>query len=126
MVTGALSIIWGLTAAFRPEFFSGTVLFANLNFWGITWLILGPVEIVAGVSVVLKAQWARIFTIIIASIGLVWNFMGMDTHPLWSATVMLLHVLVIYGLVVHGKPYVPSAIELAREAEALGHDEEPE
>ena len=116
VVSGSLSIIEGITALAKPEYFPGSVLFGNYTLWGIIWSILGPVEIVAGIAILLKVRWARTFCIVIASFGLIWNFMGIGTHPIWSIVVMAIHVLMIYGLVVYGKPDEPSAVELMKEA----------
>ena len=119
VVSGSLSIIEGITAFAKPEYFTGPVLFGNYTLWGIVWSVLGPVEIVAGTAILFKAVWARTFSIVIASFGLIWNFMGIGTHHIWSIVVMAIHILMIYGLVVYGKPDEPSVVELMKEVETI-------
>lgn len=102
MVGGTFRIIAGITVLVKDELLLGQVLFANLAFWGWTWLVLGIVEVVAGFSVLARAQWARWFGIVIACLGMVWSFTGIFMYPLWSIVLLVLQGMVIYGLAEYG------------------------
>jgi len=104
MIVGVLNVIWGITALAKEAYFEPKILFANLTLWGIIWLIIGIVEIAAGAAVLQKAQWARWFGVVMASLGLLWAFMGIGIFPVWSIVIIVIEILVIYGLVEYAIP----------------------
>ena len=101
-LVGFFNIIDGVAAISDAKVVSHHVLFANLHAWGWFFLIVGIVQIVAGWAVMHGAGWGAIVGIVTAFVNAVAHFSAADTHPVWSLTVIVIDVLVIYGLVKYG------------------------
>lgn len=102
IIAGIANFLWGIGAVVRDELFESRVLFANLTFWGIVFMVLGAILACAGVAVLNKAQWARWFGIVWVSLSIVFYFAVFWAIPMWSFTAIVLDVLVLYGLGVYG------------------------
>ena len=61
VIAGVGNFIWGITAVVRSELLVNKVLFANLTFWGIVFMIVGAFLVAAGFAVLNGVQWARFF-----------------------------------------------------------------
>lgn len=102
VLAGIYNVIWGITALAKKEFLEAQFLFANFTAWGIFWLIIGVIAVIAGFAVLNKSQWARWFGIIMASISAIGMFTVIWAYPIWSILIIALDVLVIYGLTEYG------------------------
>ncbi len=102
VVAGVFNVIWGIGAVSKASLFAKDLLFANLTFWGVVWLIIGVIEICAGFAVLAKVQWARIFGIVMAAISMIGAFFYIWAFPGWSILIIALDVLVVYGLAEYG------------------------
>jgi hypothetical protein len=102
VVGGIANFIWGITAVARDKLLVNRLLFANLTFWGIVFMILGVILVAAGIAVLNEAQWARLFGIVFCSLSIVFYLLVIWTHPVWSVLVIAIDVLVIYGLAEYG------------------------
>jgi hypothetical protein len=103
VVAGIGNFIWGITAIARDELLINKLLFANLTFWGVIFIIVGVFLVAAGVAVLSEAQWARWFGIIFCALSIIFYFMVIWAHPVWSVLVIALDVLIIYGLANYGE-----------------------
>src|SRR5660398_148214 len=81
----------------KRSLFMRSWFFANLTFWGIVFMIVGVLLVIAGVGVLNKAPWARVFGIIFAALSMIFYFMVIWAYPAWSILVIAIDVLVIYG-----------------------------
>jgi hypothetical protein len=102
VVAGVGNFIWGITAVARHQLLVNKLLFANLTFWGVVFMILGALLAAAGFAVLSKQQWARIYGIIFAALSILFYFMVIWAYPAWSILVIAIDVLVIYGLAEYG------------------------
>lgn len=105
IVMGFLQTISGLTALLNNKWLLTTpnhLLFLNFTAWGWAHLLLGIVVLVAGFYVMHGSTWARILGVILAAISFIANLAYVNTYPIWSITIMIIDVLVIYALIVHG------------------------
>ena len=107
-ISGIFNIIWGITALVKEEYLESRLLFANFNAWGVFWIIIGVIALFAAFAVLTKAQWARWFGIILASISAIGMFAVLQVYPVWSMMVIALDVLVIYGLAEYAGPTSPA------------------
>jgi len=103
VVAGIGNFIWGITAVARNSLLINRLLFANLTFWGIVFMIIGVLLVCAGVAVLNKAPWARIFGIVFCSLSIIFYFMVIWAYPAWSILVIAIDVLIIYGLAEYGE-----------------------
>ena len=102
VVAGIGNFIWGITAVAKNELLVNKLLFANLTFWGVVFIILGVLLVAAGIAVLNKAQWAQLFGIIFCALSIIFYFMVIWAHPVWSVLVIAIDVLIIYALAEYG------------------------
>ena len=103
IVAGIGNFIWGITAVARDKLLVHQLLFGNLTFWGIIFMIVGVLLVVAGIAVLNKAPWARVFGIVFCSLSIIFYFMVIWAYPAWSILVIAIDVLIIYGLAEYGQ-----------------------
>jgi hypothetical protein len=104
IVLGTLNIIWGIAAIDRSGFFVGDtkLIFDNLRTWGWIILILGGLQVVAGLGIFARNQLARWFGIAVAALNLIGALTSINAYPLWALVIIGIDVLVIYGLAAYG------------------------
>ena len=86
-------VVWGNTGA----------MYLDITQWGWIHLIWGVIMVLAGLGVLSGNIFARLLGVILAAIAAVVNFMFIPVYPLWSITVVVIAIVVIYTLVAHGK-----------------------
>ena len=108
LIVGTLNFFQGLALIAKDEIVvtgadASTVVIGDVSTWGWVILIVGVIEIAAGFGVLARQPWARVFAIVVASLAVIAQFpVFFGPHPLWSFTVMLLAIFVIYGLATYG------------------------
>ena len=107
MIGGFLNFFDGLVAITQTRYierYTGGELpiTNNVKTWGWVALIIGAVMILAGFGILSAQTWARVVGIFVAGANLIFQFGYMGHRELWSFTMIVLDILVIYGLVVHG------------------------
>jgi hypothetical protein len=102
LLVGFFNIIDGISAISDAKVLSNNVLFANLHAWGWFFLIVGILQIFAGVAVMKGAGWAAIVGIVTAFVNALSQFSSAHTFAVWSLVILAADVLVIYGLVRFG------------------------
>jgi hypothetical protein len=70
----------------------------DLSTWGWFWLIVGILQIIAGVLIFGRNTWGLYLGVLFASISAVMTVFVMFTFPLWAIAVLTLDFLVLYGL----------------------------
>jgi hypothetical protein len=65
-------------------------------------LALGLIAVVTSIGVLAGRMWARVTGIVLAVISAVVNLAFLPAYPIWSTTLIVTDVLVIYALTVHG------------------------
>jgi hypothetical protein len=105
VVMGVLQSIAGLVALLNNEWLVvGPERLVALDFttWGWVHLITGIVVLAAGFSLFHGATWARTVGVILASFSFIANLAYVNAYPIWSITIMVIDILIIYALTVHG------------------------
>jgi hypothetical protein len=102
LLVGSFNIIYGLTALIKGGSYflfteAGVTVF-NLASWGWILLILGIVQVIAGVGIFGGYLWARIIGIAVALLNALGQLAAMGTYPWWSLLIIALDILVIYAL----------------------------
>jgi hypothetical protein len=98
---GAFAVIEGLVALLSPRFFltgSGRVLALNLAGWGWLHLVLGLLVVVAGLSVLGGATWARGVGVALVAINMLVQLVWLPAFPAWSIIIIALDLLVLYAI----------------------------
>jgi multisubunit Na+/H+ antiporter MnhG subunit len=105
VLIGVLNVIQGLIAIVRDDYYVLTaeqIIVFDLTTWGWIMLIWGVIVGFAGWALATGAGWARWFTLVAASLNIIFQlgFVGSGQYPLWALTVLALNVLVLYALTV--------------------------
>ena len=103
---GVLNIVHGLVALVNDDWAvwsnSGAV-YLDLTTWGWVHILVGALVILAGIGVLSGNVLARTVGVFLAGVSLVTNFLYMPVYPVWSITVIVLDVLMIWALTAHGR-----------------------
>jgi uncharacterized membrane protein len=103
---GVLNIVHGLVALLNDDWAvwsnSGAV-YLDLTTWGWVHILVGSLVILAGIGVLSGNVLARTVGVFLAGLSLVTNFLYMPVYPVWSITVIVLDVLMIWALTAHGR-----------------------
>jgi hypothetical protein len=112
LAIGIVQILYGLAALSRSGMTvisqTGTAVMLNFSHVGLTYLIVGAVLVVAGISVMFGRTWARVVGIALAVLSLLSNLAFFTVYPIWSTLVIILDVVVIYALAAHGREAKPA------------------
>jgi hypothetical protein len=106
ILIAGLDVIEGIIAIARGQYYvltANQIIVFDMRAWGVITLIWGVIVGFAGWGLLTRAAWARWFTIVVASLGVIEQlvFIGSATYPLWALTVVVLSGIVIYALIVH-------------------------
>ena len=109
LFAGTLNSIYGIAAVSNAHFFAGTQYpFASLHTWGWITIIVGAIQIAAGVSLMGGGGFGRVIGIIAASIGALESLLSVGgPHPFWSLGIFAICLWVLYGLVIYGAEETP-------------------
>jgi hypothetical protein len=104
MIAGTLNIIYGIAAVANSSFYVANThfVFSSLNTWGWIVLVIGVVEVCAGIGVYAQATWARWAGVAVASLSAIGQLLFIAAYPWLSLAVFAIDVLVIYGLIAYG------------------------
>jgi hypothetical protein len=106
MFLGIFQSIAGLTAIFNDDYYLVTqnrLVAFDFTAWGWIHLLIGILVFFAGLELLRSgAVWARLIAVLLAGLSLIANISFMDAYPLWSISMAIVDVLVIYALTVRG------------------------
>lgn len=89
----------GLAAINKSGYVGDHLLFSSVHAWGWFFLIWGLIQLVAAFAVYRGAGWAIAVAIVTAFFNAIAHLSAAEAAPIWSITIAVLDVLVIYGLV---------------------------
>ena len=109
IIVGTFNVIDGLVAITNANYFKtvggGSAqlpLTNNVKTWGWVVLILGAILILSGFLIFVGNMFGRVIGVIAASVNAIVQLAYLPHYPLWSFTMILVDILVIWGIVVHG------------------------
>jgi hypothetical protein len=80
-----------------------TIVFErDLQSWGVVWLVVGIVLILAGAAVISGAEWARWVGIVAAGVAAVAFLPWIYFEPFWTILSVTLALLIVYALATYG------------------------
>ena len=99
-ISGVLNVIWGIAAISESHFFVAEThyILSNLNTWGWITLILGVLQLIAGLSLFSGGSFGRWFGIITAGLVAIESLLEIPAYPFWSLCVFALSLIIIYEL----------------------------
>lgn len=105
VLIGAMQIVQGLGAIFKPDFFVTTensVFVLSLTQSGWTHLIIGVLALMGGIGTLAGVAWARIISVIVTVLAMLASIAYITTFPLWATFVLVIGAFIIYAFTVHG------------------------
>ena len=106
LIVGVLNIIYGFGAIGNATFFTGSqsYVFASLHAWGWITVILGVIQLTAGISLFGGNEYGRVIGIIAAALGALESLLAIGgNEPFWSLGVFALCLWILWGLVQLGE-----------------------
>jgi hypothetical protein len=106
LLAGIFHVMWGIAGLSNDDnFVADELLFGDLTLWGIFYLIVGTLQLLATWLIVTARRSGQILGLILAGLSAINAMFTFGAYPLWSATILVIDLLVIYGLAVHGDDY---------------------
>jgi hypothetical protein len=109
LVVGAYNALSGIAALSDDDTVAAQareVLFGlDLTTWGWFWLLVGLVQLLAGVLILQRNEWGRALGVTVAGISAVITIFVIFVFPLWAIAVLILDVLVLYALLTQGEDF---------------------
>jgi hypothetical protein len=104
LTLGTLNVIDGIAAIGRSHFYVGNAhyVFGDLRTWGWIALCLGALQLLVGLGVFVKNQFARWTGVVVVSLNAIAQLLMMPAYPFWSLSLFAVDILAIYGLVAYG------------------------
>jgi hypothetical protein len=106
LMVGTLNVIDGIAAVSNSAFFVDNarfIIFDDLNTWGWIVMILGAVQFVAVFGIWARTPGVRWFGVAVALVNAIAQLLFISAYPFWSLALFTIDILVIYGLIAHGK-----------------------
>jgi hypothetical protein len=109
LIAGAYNALSGIAALADDETLAAQatdVLYGiDLTAWGWFWLLVGLVQLVAGVLILGRNIWGLWLGVGIACISASLTVVVMFVFPLWAIAVLAIDLLVIYALLTHSDEF---------------------
>lgn len=104
LIVGTLNFIYGIEAIDDANFYTPNAhyVFSDLHTWGWIILITGLVQVLAGLGIFVRNQFARWLGVGFASLNMLAQFLFFPAQPLWSLGMIAVDTLIIYGLIAYG------------------------
>ena len=106
LIVGTLNIIYGIGALDDANIFVNDkrYIFTNLNTMGWVLIVLGVIQITAGVSLFAGNTYGRVVGIIAGSLGAIAALLSIGgADPWWSLGIFFLSVYVVHGIFIYGE-----------------------
>ena len=98
-VAGVWNLILGIAAFSKKDYFVvGSLLYQNLSFWGVVWILIGLLQLLTSFLVVRGTTAGQALGLIGASVSMIVWFFSIGAHPVSSILIIVFDGLVIYAL----------------------------
>lgn len=100
IIAGVADLFYGIAAVNDSKFFTEnvTLIASDLNTYGWIILVIGVIQLTAGVSLFAGGGWGRFVGIIAAGLNAIAYLLTIPVAPFWSLCVFLLSVVILYEL----------------------------
>lgn len=103
-VVGFFNVIDGTAALAKSSVFIGNARYVvgDLRTWGWAALILGGLQVLAGVGVLAGNQVARWFAVAVIFLNALGQMYFIPSYPFWSLLIIAMDVVALWGLCAYG------------------------
>ena len=105
IVLGVWNTFDGLSALSAGSFVMADgerVVALDVTAWGWVLLVVGAVEVIAGIALFIGARWARAVAVIVAGSNGIIQLAFLAAYPVGAVLIMVVAVVVIWTVVKHG------------------------
>ena len=104
-LVGLINFIYGIAAIDNSQFYvrDAEFVISDLNTWGWFLLVVAIIQVAAGIGIWVGSSLAIWIGIISASVNAFIQLLIIPAYPLWALAVLAIDILIIYGLLAHGK-----------------------
>ena len=104
MVVGFFNVIDGIAAIARSHVFVADAhyVIGDLRAWGWVALILGALQVLAGLLVLAGNQVARWFGVAVIGLNAIGQLFFIPAYPFWSLLIIAVDVVALWGLCAYG------------------------
>ena len=104
LTLGTLNAIDGIAAISKAHFYVGNAhyVFGDLKTWGWVVLCLGALQLLVGLGVFAKNQFARWTGVAVLSLNAIAQLLMMPAYPFWSLSIFAVDILAVYALIAYG------------------------
>ena len=104
LVLGCFNLIDGIAAVAKSHVFIANAhyVFGDLRTWGWIALILGALQLLAGLGVLAGNQLARWFAVAVVALNAIGQMFFIPAYPFWSLMIIAIDVVALWGLCVYG------------------------
>ena len=105
LTLGTFNCIDGIAAIGKAHFYVADAhyIFGDLQTWGWVALVLGAAQVLVGLGVFSRNQFARWAGVVVLSLNALAQLLMMPAYPFWSLVIFALDVLALYGLIAYGR-----------------------
>ena len=105
MILATINIIDGIAAVSNSTFFTANAKFviSGLNTWGWILIFCGVGQGLVALGIWARTKGVRWIGVGIAALNAIIQLLFIPAYPFWSLALFTLDILVIYGLIAHGK-----------------------
>lgn len=106
-VSAVLTVLQGISALVNDKLVVVTTNYAyefNTSAWGWIHIVVGILLAAVAFGLFFGATWARVATIVMASLSIVSMFMWLPHTPIWSIVTIALDVFVIWAVATWESP----------------------
>jgi hypothetical protein len=106
LIIGAVNCIGGIAAIDGSRFFAGAASFITGDLESLGWVVLvvGLVQLLAGVGIWSKAFWSVWLGLLAAGVNAIAQLLFLPAQPFWSLAVFAIDVLVMHALIMYAEP----------------------
>lgn len=99
LLAGTMHAIWGLVALTQGEYFrEDSLLWSTLGVWGWVGLIIALAQLIGGGALLMRSSAGAMMATLVASIGIVFNFLTIGAYPIWSVIMIVANAVVLYAI----------------------------
>ena len=106
IIVGVLNVIYGIGALDSASIFVGEqrFIFTNLNTMGWVMIVLGIIQLTAGLSLFAGNTYGRVIGIVAGSLGAIDALLSIGgNYPWWSLGIFFLCVYIVHGIYIYGE-----------------------
>jgi hypothetical protein len=106
LVAGGMNAIWGIVAlANKSAFRADGLVWANLNTWGWIAIVVGGLQILAGLFVLAQRFAGQWLAGVLSILGIFVSFFSLGAYPVWSVIALVANGLVLWAVTAHGDEF---------------------